>query len=380
MIPIPKDHASTAARTLARISKSNRPIFQRFVTAKLACGVRPSSIANSLNALLILDRMTAPKRVRSLHPHDLSSALATYSATHSQNSSRTTSCHWAAFFAWAHGGVSPLDIRRALKRPRCATVKDVHPISDESFKRLLQAASLRSSPIKRARLHALLWTLWDSGFRASELSALRRSSVVFDDSGGATLTLPPDAPDLKTGPRSVYVIDAAGPLSVWMTTHPNAPADAPLFPAARNPCQPILTSALGKVLDILARQAGLIDLAIHPHLFRHSRATRAAASGWNEAQLNQFFGWESGGKMASHYVHLNALHMQERVRLDARLDPLGARIAADPKSAMADFASQVVSQTLAAIASSNARLALPSGAARDPSRDDDGAASPVARK
>lgn len=47
-----------------------------------------------------------------------------------------------------------------------------------------------------------------------------------------------------------------------------------------------------------------IKKRVHPHLFRHSTATKMA-NHFTEAQMNQYFGWVQGSKMPSTYVHLS---------------------------------------------------------------------------
>jgi hypothetical protein len=55
---------------------------------------------------------------------------------------------------------------------------------------------------------------------------------------------------------------------------------------------------------------------VNPHLLRHTRATEAARSGWNEEQMRKFFGWAPGSPMPSTYTHLTAEDMRERVLKD----------------------------------------------------------------
>jgi hypothetical protein len=45
--------------------------------------------------------------------------------------------------------------------------------------------------------------------------------------------------------------------------------------------------------------------------------------------------------MPAHYVHLSKRHMEERVRKDANLDPIGAAVKQDPRAAMRDFAAEL---------------------------------------
>ena len=53
----------------------------------------------------------------------------------------------------------------------------------------------------------------------------------------------------------------------------------------------------------IAKRTG-IEKNVNPHNFRHSRATDLA--NWmTEAQMDKFFGWILGRKMASVYIHLS---------------------------------------------------------------------------
>jgi integrase len=44
-----------------------------------------------------------------------------------------------------------------------------------------------------------------------------------------------------------------------------------------------------------------LDPTVHPHLFRHTRATMFARSGYSEWQIQAWFGWKTSG-MATNYV------------------------------------------------------------------------------
>ena len=57
------------------------------------------------------------------------------------------------------------------------------------------------------------------------------------------------------------------------------------------------------MIKTLARKVG-IRKRIHPHLFRHSRATSLAGK-LTEAQMKEYFGWVQGSDMAATYVHLS---------------------------------------------------------------------------
>jgi len=60
---------------------------------------------------------------------------------------------------------------------------------------------------------------------------------------------------------------------------------------------------VNSLLHDIAARAG-IRKRVHPHLFRHSRATKLA-NYLTEAQMKQYFGWVQNSDMASVYVHLS---------------------------------------------------------------------------
>jgi hypothetical protein len=64
-------------------------------------------------------------------------------------------------------------------------------------------------------------------------------------------------------------------------------------------------------LNKIAKKAG-INKRIHPHLFRHSRATYMA-NFLTEAQMNAYFGWVQGSSMPSIYVHLPGCDIDDAV-------------------------------------------------------------------
>lgn len=179
---------------------------------------------------------------------------------------------------------------------------------------------------------AMLWTLWDTGFRAQELLSLRIGSVSLDGDG-ARLDLPPQNRTrfrLKTGPRSIYVVECVPALRAWLGVHPaDGDPTAPLFCSSRDRSgmTPIHYNSLHAVVRRASDKAGLnLDRAtktVSPHDFRHTRATRAARAGWVEAKLRAYFGWSPGSNMPSVYVHLAMDDLREQVRRDAGVDDLG---------------------------------------------------------
>ena len=158
---------------------------------------------------------------------------------------------------------------------------------------------------KHDQARAMIAVLYESGLRAGEFCALNIGSVVFDEYG-AVLTLPKDAPGLKTGARRVRLFDSVSYLHKWFEQHPlKEDPKAPLWliRGSKIKSNRLSCNTLYFWLKGAAKGAG-IKKRIHPHLFRHTAATERARLGWNEGQMRAFFGWAKGSDMPSWYVHL----------------------------------------------------------------------------
>lgn len=101
-------------------------------------------------------------------------------------------------------------------------------------------------------------------------------------------------------------------LSNWIEHHPlKDDPEAPLWVGLRtkNYCKPLTYDCLRKLLRKIAKRAG-IKKDVNPHNFRHSRATNLA--NWmTEAQMDEYFGWVPGSRMASVYIHLSGRSLDE---------------------------------------------------------------------
>ncbi len=147
---------------------------------------------------------------------------------------------------------------------------------------------------------ALVAILYESGCRIGEILTMKMKHVVFDEYG-AKITV-----DGKTGMRRVRIFSSVPYLAVWMSNHylRNDP-DAPLWVAigTRNRNDAVKYPNIRRLFSDLAKKAG-INKRVHPHLFRHSRATNMAKH-FTDAQMNQYFGWVQGSAMPSTYIHLS---------------------------------------------------------------------------
>ena len=171
-------------------------------------------------------------------------------------------------------------------------------LTEEDVMRLVRAArSLRDK--------AFIITLYESGARIGEMGGMRIRDVEFNEHY-ATLTLKG-----KTGMRRVPVVASVPYLLNWIQNRPRREdPDAPLW-CSLNDGKPVCYNALAKILRVAARKAGL-KKNVHPHLFRHSRATFLAKR-LTEAQMNVYFGWKQGSKMPSVYVHLSGRDINDSI-------------------------------------------------------------------
>ncbi|MCW6158351.1 MAG: tyrosine-type recombinase/integrase [Thermoplasmatales archaeon] len=154
---------------------------------------------------------------------------------------------------------------------------------------------------KNARDRALFSVLYDSGCRIGEIINMRVKDLSFDEFGALLKVTG------KTGFRQVRIIgDSIAYLRAWLDNHPqrNDP-NAFLFCnlSERISGRNLTYADVYSIIRQTSRRAG-IKRRIHPHLFRHTRAT-ILASKVTEAPLEAQMGWVHGSKQTRTYVHLS---------------------------------------------------------------------------
>ncbi len=154
---------------------------------------------------------------------------------------------------------------------------------------------------RNARDKALFSVLYDSGCRLGEIINMRIKDLSFDEFGGILKVTG------KTGFRQVRIVgDSIAYLRAWLDNHPQKNnLNAYLF---CNLSEKILGrnltySDVYSIFRKTAKRSG-IKKRIHPHLFRHTRAT-ILASKVTEAPLESQMGWVHGSKQTRTYVHLS---------------------------------------------------------------------------
>jgi integrase len=305
-------------RSEARIKmllETTRPEFRddarRYERSQRSRGRTLSTIDNSLLAIRDFASRNPGRTWRDITADDIARTLQSCTRTRSDASVYHYAIMIKAFLNWCYDDALPKHLKRALQR-KAPPKAERRPITRDEFDRLLEATKQLQPRKLRVKAAALLWVLWDSGMRISEILSLRRESVIHEKSGGASLVMPADAQRLKTGPRTVFVLDCVPHLDAWMRDMPGKSPKTPLFPSRINPRRAMIAATATTLLNRITKRAGIRH--VHAHLFRHTRATRAAEAGWNEFEMNAYFGWRPGSAMAAHYVHMNRLHLHDRVR------------------------------------------------------------------
>lgn len=154
------------------------------------------------------------------------------------------------------------------------------------------------------RDRALIAALAESGCRISEIGTMQIKHVSFEEHG-SRLTV-----NGKTGMRKILVINSTPYLREWLNHHPfNTNSESYLW--IKDTGKMLSYTRISAILKDAASKAG-IQKRVHPHLFRHSRAT-VLASIMSDASLKHYFGWMQGSQMASIYIHMSGKETDEAI-------------------------------------------------------------------
>lgn len=204
------------------------------------------------------------------------------------------------FYKWLKGNdeTFPPEIswlKAKLKNENHKLPEDL--LTEDEVMRLVKATT-------HPRDKAMILVLYESGCRIGELLSLKMHNVQFDQYGAVLRVTG------KTGDRRVRIISSAPALADWINNYNKADdPNAPLWPPRQakkkinNTIRCMEHRSVYELLHALAERAG-VKKNVHPHLFRHSRATILAGK-LTEAQMKEYFGWTQSSDMASTYVHLS---------------------------------------------------------------------------
>lgn len=192
---------------------------------------------------------------------------------------------------WLHAGI-----------PKNETKLPEDILTENEIRNLIETAMNK-------RDKALIALLWDIGARIGEIGNLSIRDIKFDEMG-VILNV-----SGKTGPRRVRGVFSVDYIKAWLDEHPfKDNPSSPLWVKVsekNGKVEKLRYEAMRMQIIKISRKAG-INKKIHPHLFRHSRATYMA-NYLTEAQMNAYFGWVQGSGMPAVYVHLSGRDVDDAI-------------------------------------------------------------------
>lgn len=193
--------------------------------------------------------------------------------------------HLRTFFRWVirEGalGVSPMD---RIDSPPCRN-DQIQPFSAEHINALLSAARRTQNP---ARDETIVWMLYDTGIRASELCGLKRRNLDINAKKVTVL-----GKGNKT--RSVYFGRRLA-RSLWQYLGQTEwDPDEPLFCAerSRDKGAPLHRFGLRDLIERLGKAAGVTGVRCSCHTFRHTHALEYLRCGGSVEGLRERLGHEN---------------------------------------------------------------------------------------
>jgi len=265
--------------------------------------VKPYSMARIINYLIYFMSFIGKKSIENINREDIEAYLNNrVEKGYSERYMFMLKLSVRSFFKWFYkyeDGYPDVVAWMKCKLPKNKKLPQFIEMSE--IQKMLEACD-------NIRDKTLISILYESGTRISELLDLRIQDIKFDQYG-AILHV-----DGKTGGRPVRVVRSTNDLKQWLNSHPfKNDTNAPLFCSlsGRNYGGFIVSTAGWEMIRKIAKRAG-IQRGIHPHMFRHSRATDLSRV-LSDREMKIFFGWSANSNMPGLYSHLNSKDVDDKI-------------------------------------------------------------------
>ena len=207
----------------------------------------------------------------------------------------------------------------------------IQTIDAEEFERLLLACTPpnESGPIaERAavRNRAILWVLYDTGIRVSELCGLRLGN--FDRKHGILTVMGKGSKERRIALGNnclrnlLYYLDKHRPDEEELADWGSADEDHLFLSETR---LPLTKNGVTLLFARIRKRAGITDKRISPHIFRHSFAIRYLVLGNDPFSLQELLGHEDMTTVKN-YMHMNDETIQAQKRKYSPGDHLPTRM------------------------------------------------------
>jgi site-specific recombinase XerD len=218
-----------------------------------------------------------------------------------------------AFYKWLFKSNAYPEIVAWIEVDRVASIKlPEELLNEEEIAKLLENC-------KNQRDKAVVALLFDTGMRIGELLNLKIKDIVLNKDNPSYAIV-----DGKTGKRRVTLVFSVPYLVNYLNNEPRTskPESSLFITSSKNPLD---YDNVRKLLHDLKERTG-IKKRLHPHLFRHSRAS-IYANTMTEQQLKKYFGWAGGSQMAAVYVHLSGKDVDDAVlKANGIIDEKGIKV------------------------------------------------------
>lgn len=163
-------------------------------------------------------------------------------------------------------------------------------------------AVIKSAGPQRDR--AFIATLYETGARVSEVCSLKWEDIKEKPANGGPAYYVIRFWNVKVPGEEhlAYIINAYPVMEQWLKQHPDPRDGVPLFPSAIGGHP--LTRKGGWAIVAAATKHAKIEKHVHPHTFRHSRATHLLRANVSPAKVCLLMGWVQGTTQLSRYSHL----------------------------------------------------------------------------
>jgi len=201
------------------------------------------------------------------------------------------------FFKWLNGEEwKHLKVLRGDKKDN----RKPETLTEDEIIAMIEAA-------EHPRDKAFIAVSYEAGLRIGEIANLKLKNIIWNERGAKIKV------SGKTGERVIPVVMAAPYLRRWLDIHPLKDPNSYVFCSLsqRKFGEPLEYQSLTKIIKTAAKKAG-IKKRVHPHILRHSRASKLA-NYLTELQMNQYFGWVQGSDMPRIYVHLSGRDIDRAV-------------------------------------------------------------------
>jgi site-specific recombinase XerD len=302
-----------------KVSSENKQTIQRFIDKSFAEGISKARVRKYLTDFLSMLKLVDEIELLDADKEDLERLVAAIEqADYAEATKSDFKCVIKKFYKVMEGNGQEYPnkvgfIDTTIDKSE-QTMPDV--LDKQEVEKIIKAC-------KNDRDRAMYKVLYEAGLRAGELMKLRIGDVNFVNSG-VKLNVRG-----KTGNRKLLVVESERYLRNWLSKHPfENERNAPLWVKVDvnnidNKTHEEMAVSYGfmrvnlkrKAVDAgvrIERKDGSDSSEVHPHLFRHSRATHLATE-LTEAAMKEYFGWTQGSDMPQTYIHLSGRDIDSEI-------------------------------------------------------------------